>query len=111
MFGQILLGCGLFLGLYALGGLLRARLLLPLPAEDAVLLLRGRGDGAALEQSVRACLLLRRLGILRQRILIWDVGLDPEGRRLAERLAARWDCGLIRSPAGLWPGDEQDPGS
>lgn len=108
MLRQILAGCGLFLGLWALGALLWSRLLLP-PEEDLILLLRARGDGAGLEQSLRACLLLRRRGLLRPRIILWDQGLDPEGRRLAERLAERWSCELVRSPAALRREDGSSP--
>ncbi len=72
--------------LAALGCLLWARLLLPLRMEDMIALLPGSGDGARLEQNVRACLLLKRWGILRQNVWIIDQGLTEEGRRVAARL-------------------------
>ena len=76
------------------GCLCRALVLLPLRAKGAVVLLRGAGDGSALEQDLRACLLLRRWGVLRQELILADCGLSPEGRKLAEQLT-KLDGGIL----------------
>ena len=43
-----------------------------------------------LEQSVRALMWLRSLGLLRCPVVIVDLGLDREGLAVAQRLALRW---------------------
>ena len=72
-------------------------LLRPLPRQRAWVIISGRGEGEALEQSVRAFLWLRGLGLRHCPIVIADIDLTPRGRELALHLAARWD-GVI-----LWP--------
>ena len=52
--------------------------------------LEGQGDGGGLEQSVRALMWLRSLGLLRCPVVIVDLGLDREGLAVAQRLALRW---------------------
>ncbi len=79
---------------------LLGRLLRPLPCGSACVLLRGSGDGGALEQTVRGFLWLRGLGLLNVTILIADLGLDPQGREIALGLCARWP-GVV-----LWPGSD-----
>ena len=74
---------------------LYGRLLRPLPARRLRIILPGRGDGADLEQTVRALIWLR--AVLRCPILIADVDLTPDGWELALRLAARWPDVV------LWP--------
>lgn len=49
---------------------------------------RGSGDGAELEQSIRSLLRLRREGLYRGTILVVDCGLDEEGKALARLLCA-----------------------
>ena len=88
MLWNCLFAAALIAALAMLGCLCEALVLLPMRAKDAVILLPGRGNGGDLEQNVRACLLLRRWGVLRQQIVILDRGLDPEGLALAKRLTA-----------------------
>ena len=78
---------------------LLGRILRPLPRRSAFVLLRGQGDGAGLEQTVRGFVWLRGLGLLRVPILIADLGLDPRGREIALRLCAQWP-GVILWPVG-----------
>lgn len=78
------------LGLALLGGILFGRLLCPAPGGAQWLLIPGRGDGAGLEQTVRAAMWLRGLGLLRCPVAIVDAGLNEQGRRLAAHLAGRW---------------------
>lgn len=66
--------------------LLCAQLLLPIRSKNAVLLLRGSGDGETLEQDCRAYLLLRSIGAFARPLCIVDDGLSDEGRKLAEQL-------------------------
>lgn len=94
MLWKLLLGTLLAAASAALLGLLRRRLLLPLRAEDAVLLLPARGGAEDLEQRLRACRLLVRWGLLEGAPVILDLGLSDEGRALAERLADALDAGL-----------------
>ena len=70
------------------------RLLLPLRAEEAVLLLPARDGAGDLEQRLRACRLLARWGLVEGAPVILDLGLSDEGRALAERLADALDAGL-----------------
>lgn len=78
---------------------LLGRMLRPLPRGSAFVLLRGRGDGHGLEQTVRGFVWLRGLGVLRVPILIADLGLNVRGREIALRLCARWP-GVILWPVG-----------
>ena len=75
------------------------RLLRPIPRACVRVVLSGRGGGENLEQTVRAMVWLRGLGLLNCPVLIADAGLNREGREVAIRLAARWP-GVI-----LWPAD------
>ena len=75
MLWNCLFAAALIAALAMLGCLCKALVLLPMRAKDAVILLPGRGNGGDLEQNVRACLLLRRWGVLRQQIVILDRGL------------------------------------
>ena len=81
---------------------LLGRMLRPVPRRSAFVLLRGRGDGTDLEQTVRGFMWLRGLGLLHAPILIADLGLDPRGREIALRLCARWP-GVV-----LWPAEDLD---
>ena len=99
LMGEILLATVCVLGLSFLGWWLFGRLLRPIPAERAGILLPGRGEGDGLEQTVRAMIWLRSLGLLNCPVVIADVDLTPAGRELALRLAARWP-GIV-----LWPAD------
>lgn len=78
---------------------LLGRLLRPLPCGGACILLKGRGEGESLEQTVRGFLWLRGLGLLKVPILIADLGLNARGRETALRLCARWPEVI------LWPGE------
>ncbi len=84
-------------GLSACGWWLIGRLLRPIPAGGAFAVIPGHGDGGGLEQSVRAFIWLRSLGLLTCPVVIADGGLTPEGRELALRLSSRWP------DVALWP--------
>jgi len=97
---EILLTAACAGGLMALLWWLLGRLLRPIPAQSGqVVFIPGRGTGDGLEQTLRAHIWLRSLGLLRCPILIADIDLSPEGRELALRLAARWP-GVSLLPAG-----------
>ena len=81
LLGGCLLAAGLLLAL-----VFRAWLYLPLRQEDLHSVLPASGDGGGLEQSCRAYLFLRRLGIFRQPLWILDLGLNETGADLARRL-------------------------
>jgi len=82
-------------GLVSLGWLALGALLLPgvCPARMVV---DARGDGAGLEQTVKALLWLRRTGLWWGEVVIEDCGLDREGEALARALAER--SGVSFSP-------------
>ncbi len=84
-------------GLAACGWWLIGRLLRPIPSGGAFAVIPGRGDGGGLEQSVRAFIWLRSLGLLTCPVVIADRGLTPEGREVALRLTVRWP------DVALWP--------
>ena len=86
---------GLALALWWLVG----RLLRPIPRQKLCALVPGRGDGEGLEQSVRAFIWLRSLGLLSCPVVIADAGLTSAGRELALRLALRWPE-VVLWPAG-----------
>lgn len=94
MLWEILLCGALVAVLAAMGCLIRKRLLLPLKASDTVLLLPARVSGDDLEQRLRACRLLQRWGLLEGAPVLLDLGLNDEGRTLAERLADAFDAAL-----------------
>lgn len=73
------------------------RLLRPIPGTDACALIPGRGEGEGLEQTVRAFVWLRSLGLLNCPIIIADINLTSDGWEVALRLASRWPCVV------LWP--------
>ena len=75
------------------------RLLRPIPGQGVRVLIPGRGEGEGLEQSVRAFIWLRGLGLLNCPIIIADVDLTARGWELALRLTVRWP-GVV-----LWPAD------
>lgn len=62
----------------------------PGPRAEDLAVLEGQGDGGGLEQSVRALMWLRSLGLLRCPVVTVDLGLDREGLAVAQRLALRW---------------------
>ena len=97
MSGTILLCALLTAALLLLACLGLAWLLLPLRPGRCVCLLLGEGDGADLEQACRACLFLRGLGLLRQPLVVVDLGLSEAGRRLAEALTRLDDSILLLS--------------
>ena len=97
---EILLTAACAGGLMALLWWLFGRLLRPIPAQPGqVVFIPGRGMGDGLEQTLRAHIWLRSLGLLRCPILIADIDLTPKGQELAQRLAARWP-GVSLLPAG-----------
>ena len=73
------------------------RLLRPIPEQGFRVIIPGRGEGEGLEQTVRAFLWLRGLGLLNCPLVIANVDLTPQGWELALRLTARWP-GVV-----LWP--------
>ncbi len=82
-------------GLVSLGWLAVGALLLPgvCPARMVV---DAKGDGAGLEQTVKALLWLRRTGLWWGEVVIEDCGLDREGEALARALAEQ--SGVSFSP-------------
>ena len=101
MLWKALLAAVLTAALAALGCWCRALMLLPLRSRHAVVVLPAAGDGAALEQEVRSCLLMRRWGLLRRPIVLVDRGLDAEGRRLARTLTALAEGIVLCTPREL----------
>ena len=79
----LLAAAALTLGWHWFGGLVT-----PLQPRDVCTLVRGLGDGGELEQAVRGILWMRDCGCGCGDIVILDLGLSEEGRRLAETLAA-----------------------
>lgn len=90
------------LAVAGVGWWLLGKLMCRLSGGGRFLLLLGRGNGAQLEPALRGALWLRSLGLLNAPILIADVDLDPVGRELALRLAARWP------EVVLWPISDLD---
>lgn len=86
-------------GLAFLAWWLMGRLLRPIPETCASVVIPGRGAGEVLEQTVRAFIWLRSLGLLHCTLIIADLGLDPDGREIALRLAVRWPEVVV------WPVD------
>ena len=97
---EVLLAAACAAGLGLLAWWLFGRLLRPIPRQAMYALLPGRGEGEGLEQSVRAFVWLRGLGLLDCPIVIADVGLSARGRELALRLTMRWPEVI------LWPAGE-----
>ena len=88
--GEILVTAVCVLGLAFFAWWLFGRLLRPIPEQRVYALISGRGDGTDLEQSVRAFVWLRGLGLVHCPVLIAEVDLTAGGRDVALRLAARW---------------------
>ena len=87
---EIVLTVLCLMGLGLLAWCLLGRLVCPVPGQEGRAVLEGQGDGGGLEQSVRALMWLRSLGLLRCPVVIVDLGLDREGLAVARRLALRW---------------------
>ena len=87
---EIVLTVLCLMGLGLLVWCLMGRLVCPVPGQEVLAVLEGQGDGGGLEQSVRALMWLRSLGLLRCPVVIVDLGLDREGLAVAQRLALRW---------------------
>lgn len=86
------------LGLLALGWVLFGRLLAPKSYYAPVFaVVPARGDGAALEQTVKSLLWLRAGELGRFTLVIADAGLDREGAAVAQRLAQR-ESGVLLCP-------------
>lgn len=66
------------------------RLLRPLPAPGVRVVIPGQGDGAELEQTLRALYWLRGMGLLRGGIVIETEHLTPAGLALAQALVRRY---------------------
>ena len=78
------------LGLALLGWVLFGRMVCPVPSRELVVVLPAKDDGSTLERNIHGLMWLRSLGLLRCPVVIADAGLNPEGLRLAQLLAARW---------------------
>ena len=76
-------------GLVCLAWLAFGRLVLPVGTEGIAVraVVTAAGDGSGLEQTVSALLWLRKTGLWRGVILLADCGLEPEGLKIARRLA------------------------
>ena len=100
MIWDTLLAAGCVLGLAFVAWWLFGRLFRPMPGQGVRVLIPGRGEGEDLEQTLRAFMWLRGLGLLDCPIIIADLGLTPKGWELALRLTARWP-GVV-----LWPASD-----
>ena len=69
---------------------LYSRLLAPEAGDNIRVVVRGVGSGQELEQQIHNLMRLQRLGFLRCQVILFDGGLDADGRRLAENLTRRW---------------------
>lgn len=101
---EMLLSLLAVLGLLSLGWLLFGRVLTPGPfSAPAFTVVPARGDGSALEQTVRGLLWLRAGELRRYTVVIADAGLDGNGAAVAQRLAQREPgivlCTLAEVPA------------
>ena len=88
MIWDTLLAAVCVLGLAFVAWWLFGRLFRPMPGQGVRVLIPGRGEGEDLEQTLRAFMWLRGLG------------LTPKGWELALRLTARWP-GVV-----LWPASD-----
>ena len=95
VFWDGLLAAACAVGLAFVAWWLFGRLLRPIPRQRLYALVAGRGDGTDLEQSVRAFIWLRSLGLLRCPVVIADVDLTARGWEVALRLTARWPDVLL----------------
>ena len=100
MIWDTLLAAVCVLGLAFVAWWLFGRLFRPMPGRGVRVLIPGRGEGEDLEQTLRAFMWLRGLGLLDCPIIIADLGLTPKGWELALRLTARWP-GVV-----LWPASD-----
>ena len=96
---EILLGALLTAAIFAVLVWASARLLLPPGTLWAVL--PASGDGARLEQTYWAWRLLRRMGVLRRPLLLLDLGLDAQGRQIAEALTRLGEPVLLVAAGSL----------
>lgn len=76
-------------GLALIGWWFFGKLLCPTPRGVRVVI-QSQGDGENLEQSIRALIWLRGMGLLSCPIVIMDGGLSPTGRAIAQRICDRW---------------------
>lgn len=85
---EIVLSLLAVFGLFSLGWLLFGRILVPVePSAPVYAVVPARGDGAALEQTVRGLLWLRGGEYQRYTVVIADAGLDRVGLSIAATLA------------------------
>lgn len=87
---EIVLTVLCLMGLGLLVWCLMGRLVCPVPGAGGPGRPGGAGGRRGAEQSVRALMWLRSLGLLRCPVVIVDLGLDREGLAVAQRLALRW---------------------
>lgn len=78
------------LGLVMLIWVLFGRILCPVPGKGMYILLIGTGCGEGLEGKLRGVIWLRSLGLLNCPVVVADVGLNRDGKELAERLTRQW---------------------
>ena len=97
---EMLLSLLAVLGLMSLGWLLFGRIIAPKSYyAPAFAVVPARGDGAALEQTVKGLLWLRAGELERYTLVIADAGLDTDGAAVAQRLAQR-EPGVLYCPLG-----------
>lgn len=85
---EIILSLLAVFGLFSLGYLAFGKALAPDGrGESAYAVVPAKGDGAALEQTVKGLLWLRGGELQRYTVVIADAGLDAEGRTVASLLA------------------------
>lgn len=77
-------------GLIMLIWVLFGRMLRPISSRGICILLPGQGGGEGLEGMLRGVIWLRSLGLLCCPVIIADMGLEQEGKVLAEQLTRQW---------------------
>lgn len=88
-------------GVLALGWFWFGRLVTPLPAGRAHAVVSACGSGGDLERTVRGLLWMQSSGASCGGIVIADLGLDAEGRAIAQRIAEEHIDVLLCAPGDL----------
>ena len=86
-------------------------LLRPLCLDQSWIVLPARGDGDEAENILQWYAWLRRMGLLRGEVVLWDVSLTPKGRELALHLTLRWPWVSCCPPGALeeWLSQANEP--
>ncbi len=98
---EVLLALLAVVGLLSIGWLAFGYILSPAGGVESITLIPGKGDGEAMEQSVRGAIWLRGGGLMGGRILIVDCGLTSQGRSVAAALCQREPSVEVVKPGDL----------